>query len=98
VLESVKAKGNVTGVKGASGKIDIDASQLLEGSVCGAFVGVDVPLKSTKKGDKENTAKLKLDAKAPKGTKPLKDKDKFDLVCEPAPDGCPVSASGAFVD
>jgi hypothetical protein len=96
-LESLKAKGNVTGVKGASGKLTIEVPQLLEGSECGAFIDVVVPLKSTKKGDKENTAKLKVDAKAPKGTKPRKDKDKFDLVCEPAPEGCG-SASGAFVD
>jgi hypothetical protein len=96
-LEKLKAKGNVTGVKGASGKLNIQVPQLLEGSECGAFLDVEVPLKSTKKGDKENTAKVKLDAKAPKGTKPRKDKDKFDLVCEPAPGGCG-SASGAFLD
>jgi hypothetical protein len=95
-LEKVRAKGNVTGVKGASGKIKIDAEQLLEGSECGAFVDVVVPLKG-KDADKEGKAKVKLDAKAPKGTKPRKDKDKFDLVCEPAPGGCG-SASGAFVD
>jgi hypothetical protein len=96
-LDSLKAKGNVTGVKGASGKIVIDTSQLLEGSVCGAFlVQVEVPLKG-KNLDKSGKAKVKLDAKAPKGTKPRKDKDKFDLVCEPAPEGCG-SASGAFLD
>jgi hypothetical protein len=93
-LEKVRAKGNVTGVKGASGKIKIDAEQLLVGSQCGAFVDVVVPLKN---GTKANKAKLKLEAKAPKGTKPRKDKDKFDLVCEPDPAGC-ASASGAFVD
>jgi hypothetical protein len=96
-LESMKAKGNVTGVKGESGKIVIDASQLLEGSVCGAFVDVVVPLKESKNNVKSNKGKVKLDAKAPKGTKPRKDKDKYDLVCEPAPGGCG-SSSGAFID
>ena len=97
VLESVKAKGNVTGVKGASGKLSINVPQLLSGSVCGAFIDVNIPLKETKKGEKSNKAKVKLDGKAEKGTKPRKDKDKYDLVCEPAPGGCG-SASGAFVD
>ena len=97
MLDSVKAKGHVTGVKGASGKVVVDVPQLLEGSTCGAFVQIDVPLKSTKKGDKLNKAKLKVDAKAPKGTKPRKDKDKYDLICEPNPNGCG-SASGAFLD
>jgi len=96
-LDSLKAKGNVTGVKGASGKIVIDTSQLLEGSVCGAFIDVTIPLKESKKETKSNKAKVKLQAKAPKGIKPKKDKDKFDFVCEPAPGGCG-SASGAFVD
>lgn len=96
MLEKLKAKGNVTGVKGASGKFTVEVPQLLEGSVCGAFVDVDIPLKENKKGQKANKAKVKLDAKAPKGTKPRKDKDKYDLICEPAPGGCG-SASGAFV-
>jgi hypothetical protein len=77
-LESLRAKGNATGVKGSSGKVVIESPQVLEGSVCGVFVDVDVPLKSTKKGDKANKAKVKIDAKAPKGTKPRKDKDKVD--------------------
>jgi len=96
-LESVKGKGNVTGVKGASGKFSIDVGQVLEGSVCGSFLDVVIPLKETKKGQKANKAKVKLDGKAEKGTKPRKDKDKYDLVCEPKPGGCG-SASGAFVD
>jgi hypothetical protein len=96
-LDKLKAKGNVTGVKGASGKLSISVPQLLEGSVCGAFIDVTIPLKETKKETKSNKAKVKLQATAPKGTKPKKDKDKYDLVCEPAPGGCG-SASGAFVD
>jgi hypothetical protein len=96
-LDSLKAKGNVTGVKGASGKLVIELPSALEGSLCGAFLDVTVPLKENKKGVKSNKGKVKLDGKAPKGTKPRKDKDKFDLVCEPAPEGCG-SASGAFVD
>ena len=96
-LESLKAKGNVTGVKGESGKIVIDVPQLLEGSICGAFVDVIVPLKGKEDKPKAGKGKVKIDAKAPKGTKPRKDKDKYDLVCEPNPAGCG-SASGAFID
>jgi hypothetical protein len=96
-LEKTSAKGKVKGVKGASGKVVIDASQLLQGSVCGAYVDVVIPLKSNKKGYKPNKAKLKLQAKAPKGTKPRKDTDKFELVCVPNESGCG-SPSGAFID
>jgi hypothetical protein len=97
MLQKVKAKGNVTGVKGASGKVVIDTSQLLVGSVCGAYVDAFVPLKGKADKPKSGKAKVKLMAKAEKGTKPRKDSDKYDLVCEPAPGGCG-SASGAFVD
>jgi hypothetical protein len=96
-LDSLKVKGHVNGVKGASGKFTVEVPQLLEGSVCGAFVEVEIPLKESKNNVKSNKAKVKIDAKAPKGTKPKKDKDKYDLVCEPAPGGCG-SSSGAFVD
>ena len=97
-LDKASAKGSVKGVKGSSGKILIDASQLLEGSVCGAYVDVVEPLKSNKKGEKPTKAKLKLQAKAPKGTKPRKDTDKFELICIPNENGCNGSASGAFLD
>ena len=97
-LDSLKVKGHVNGVKGASGKFNVEVPQLLEGSVCGAFVTVDIPLKENKKGAKSNKAKVKIDAKAPKGTKPKKDKDKYDLVCLPRETACPGSPSGAFVD
>jgi hypothetical protein len=97
MLESLKAKGNVTGVKGESGKIAIEVPQLLEGSICGAFVDFTVPLKGNENKPKAGKAKVKIDAKAPQGTKPRKDKDKYDLVCEPNPAGCG-SASGAFID
>jgi hypothetical protein len=95
-LESLKAKGNVTGVKGSLGKLVIEIPSALEGSLCGAFIDVVVPLKG-KDADKTGKAKVKLDAKVAKPTKPRKDKDKFDLVCDPAPEGCG-SASGAFLD
>jgi len=98
VLDSASVKGSVKGVKGSSGKVTVDVPQLLEGSVCGAFVDVVMPLKETKKGQKARKAKLSLKAKAPKGTKPRKDSDKFYFVCEPAPEGCTGgSPSGAFV-
>jgi len=97
-LEKLKAKGSVTGVKGSGGKIVLEGiEELLTGTVCGAFVDAIVPLKGNESNPKSGKAKVKLDAKAEKGVKPRKDKDKYDLVCEPAPGGCP-SASGAFVD
>jgi hypothetical protein len=94
-LESVKAKGKVKGVKGEGGKVVIDASGLLQGSECGAFVDIVIPIKETKKGLKDGKGNVKIDAKAPKGTKPRKDKDKYDMICTP---GCSGSASGAFLD
>jgi hypothetical protein len=93
-LDKVTAKGKVKGVKGDAGKVVIEVPQLLEGSVCGAFIDVNIPIKTTKKGDKPNKAGVKLSATAPKGTKPRKDKDKFELICNP----CAGSASGAFLD
>src|SRR5262245_10971771 len=97
MLDSLKAKGNVTGVKGESGKLVIDVPQLLEGSICGAFIDVTIPLKGKEDNPKAGKAKVKVDAKAPKGTKPRKNKGKWDLVCNPNPLGCG-SASGAFID
>jgi hypothetical protein len=86
-LTKAKAKGKVKGVKGG-GKIAIDVSQLLEGSACSALVDVTIPIKHTKKGDKDGKASLSLSAKAdPKRS----DKDKLNIVCTPLPTGqtCP---------
>lgn len=93
-LDKASAKGKVKGVKGEQGKIVVQVPQLLEGSVCGAFLDVAIPIKETKKGPKPGKANLKSSATAPKGTKPRKDKDKFDFSCLP----CAASASGAFLD
>jgi len=94
-LDKASAKGKVKGVKGEQGKVVIEVPQLLEGSVCGAFIDVNIPVKVKKNGDKKsNKAGLKTAATAPKGTKPRKDNDKFELICEP----CAASASGAFLD
>ena len=49
-LSKAKASAKVKGVKG---KIDIQVPQLLEGSVCGALLDLDVPVKETKKGQKD---------------------------------------------
>jgi len=97
-LDKTSGKIKIKGVKGDAGKPAIDVPT--SGSACGAFVDVVVPTKQGKndKPDKAGKASVKLSAKAPKGTKPRSDKDKFDLICEPAPSGCPASASGAFVD
>jgi len=93
-LDKASGKGKVKGVKGSGGKVVIEVPQLLEGSVCGAFIDVNTPIKTTKKGDKPGKASVKLAATAPKGTKPRKDNDKFELICNP----CAASASGAFID
>ena len=85
---------DLVGASNLAGKVVIEVPQLLEGSVCGAFIDVAIPIKTTKKGDKPNKAGVKLSATAPKGTKPRKDKDKFELICNP----CAGSASGAFLD
>jgi hypothetical protein len=41
---------------------------------------------------------LKGKAKAPKGTSPRSDGDKWTIQCQPRTGACPGSASGAFVD
>jgi hypothetical protein len=93
-LDKAKAKGKVKGVKGG-GKIAIDVSQLLQGSVCGALVDVTIPIKDTKKGPKDGKASLSLSASVKKnkaeGTPKRSDKDKLTIVCTPLPEGqsCP---------
>ena len=80
-LDSVKIKGKVT----------IQVPQLLEGSVCGAFLDAPVEAKFNKKGaylPKKSKLKLKGKAKAPKGTQPRTDSDQFIFQCVPN-DNCP---------
>jgi hypothetical protein len=96
-LEKVTAKGKAKGVKG---KIVVNVEQLLEGSVCGSFLNFTVPVKkaTNKKPAKAGSGTITMKAKAPKGTKPRKDTDKFELICIPNENGCNGSASGAFLD
>ena len=87
-------------VKGA---FTISTPQLLEGSACGAFVTGDVEakVKRDKAGDvkkaKAGKTKIKVNAKAPKDTKPRTDADTVTIQCLPRTVAC-ASASGAFVD
>jgi len=97
-LEQAKIK-----VKGKTA-INIQVPQLLTGAICGEFVTVLVEAKFNKKGKyKANKSRVKANgtAKAPKGTKPRKDKDKWQIQCLPNtnPASCPPmgSPSGAFV-
>jgi len=69
------------------GKLNIEVPQVLQGSACGAFLDVTV---ATKKGGKKpGKAKFTVLAKAPKGTKPRKDKDTYQLLCVPRTVECP---------
>ena len=91
-LKKAKATGKVKFVKGSSSKVVIEVPQALEGSACGGFLDVTMPVKVKGNGTKKDgSAKLKLQAVgAEKGTG--KDKDKFTLVClasdEPTNEGC----------
>jgi hypothetical protein len=98
-LDKASAKGKVKGVKGDAGKIVIEVPQLLEGSACGAMVGVVIPVKVTKKGAKDGSASLNLSASVKKnkaeGIVGRSDKDKLTYVCQPRPEGdaCPIATT-----
>jgi hypothetical protein len=80
-------------------KLSIEVPQLLAGPVCGAVVEFDVEAKFNKKGKyqaNKSRQSLKGKAKAPKGTNPRSDSDKWIIQCQPREDTCPGSASGAF--
>jgi hypothetical protein len=69
------------------GKLNVGIPQLLEGSACGSFLDVTV---ATKKGGKKvGKAKVAVQAKALKGTKPASDSDNFELQCLPRTVACP---------
>ena len=53
-------------MKGQKGKIDVDVPQLLEGSVCGALLDLDVAVKETKKGAKDGSGTVTLSAQVKK--------------------------------
>jgi len=69
------------------GKVNIRIPQVLEGPACGEFL--DVPIQTKKGGKKPGKAKFVVVAKAPKGTKPAKDRDSFELTCVPRTAACP---------
>jgi hypothetical protein len=95
-LDKATAKGKVKGVKGAEGKVVIDASQLLTGSTCGAYVDAVVPTLTKKGQPADGEVGLQLSATVKKnkaeGTKTRKDKDKVKVRCLPRPTGeaCPL--------
>jgi hypothetical protein len=77
-------------------KLNIQVPQLLEGPVCGAIVEFDVEAKFNKKGKYQagkSKQVVKGKAKAPKGTKPRSDSDKWIIQCQPREDACPGSAN-----
>ncbi|HWP65419.1 MAG TPA: hypothetical protein VNO26_05850 [Candidatus Limnocylindria bacterium] len=102
-LTKASGKGKVKGVKGAAGKVVIDASGLLEGSACGAMVDLLIPVKTTKNGPTDGSATLKLSASVKKnkaeGTPARTDKDKLTYICRPRPAGeaCPVATTSTTV-
>lgn len=78
----VKAQGKV--------KLGVMVPQLLEGGQCGAFLDGTIPVKVTKKGKLlPGKAKLKIAAKARKGTKPRPDNDAVTIQCLPRTAACP---------
>jgi len=87
-LRELRAKAKVKGVKGS---IPLTVPGL-EGSACGSFVHVEVPLGESAKPSRGN---VKMHAKAPKGTVPRVDKDSVRLACTtPAPPLCPENPAG----
>jgi uncharacterized delta-60 repeat protein len=75
------------------GKVRLDVPVLpsLYGSQCGAVVDGTIPVKMDKKGRVRGPgqAKIKIVAKAPKGTKPRADRDVVTIKCLPRTVACP---------
>jgi hypothetical protein len=86
------------------GAFSVSVPELLTGSACGAFVTAEVSAKVKRDGAgnvkkaKPGKARIKLTAKAPKGTKPRTDVDNVTVQCLPRTVECPASSSGAFLD
>ena len=80
---TVKTQGKV--------KLDVGVPQLLAGPQCGAFFDGTIPVKVNKKGKVVGAgkAKIKIDARAPKGTKPRPDEDTITIECVPRTVPCP---------
>jgi len=75
------------------GKLNVKVPSVLQGSACGAFVDGTVQTKKKKKGDKPGKVTLNVLAKAPKGTKPRADTDRFQFVCQPRTTACPTTTT-----
>jgi len=82
-------------------KIAISVPQLLEGPACSPLVDFEITATFNGKGKyqpKKSKQSIKGKAKAPKGTSPRSDSDKWTIQCLPRTVACPGSASGAFFD
>jgi hypothetical protein len=67
---------------GASGDVHLEHPGRLAGPQCGARQEVNLPVKVNKKGKKSTgVVMMTAMAKAPKGTKPMKDGDSYVLKC-----------------
>ena len=75
------------------GKVKLDvAPPSLEGAQCGPSSEGTIPVKAGKRGRRlPGKAKLKIIAKAPKGTKPREDKDVITIKCLPRTEECPAA-------
>jgi hypothetical protein len=74
-------------------KLDPPAPQSLEGAQCGASIDGTIPVKVGKQGKRlPGKAKLKILARALKGTKPREDKDVITVQCLPRTEECPAAA------
>ena len=69
------------------GKLNVLIPQRLEGAVCTS--PVDFAIQTKKKGKKPGKATFNVLAKAPKGTRPSKDTDSYQVICAPRTTDCP---------
>ena len=82
-------------------KLGIAAPQTLAGAACTELVAFTIEARVNGKGKylaKKSRQSLKGTARAPKGTRPRIDADKWTIQCLPRTTACPGSASGAFLD
>jgi uncharacterized delta-60 repeat protein len=80
---TIKPKGKV--------RLDVAAPASLQGAQCGSVVDDAIPVKRDKKGRVRGPgkAKIRIVAKAPKGTKPRPDRDVVTIKCLPRTSACP---------
>ena len=66
----------------------------LDGSVCGSFIPLTLPLHDgTHNGKRTAMVRLSANATAPNGTNPLRDRDTFVLECLPRTTPCPTTST-----